>query len=404
VTPELRCNHAKYKSIAYIESAAYRFDIAKMQGVRCRLPGISAAFVRNIVPPYSALELRGSRADAYGVANCGRHHEPSKALCTLSMITNGHRALRQWPLLSLVFWILVAGIRRTRATIVLYALAIICAFVAVQSEPPVVYVGMFGMGAFLTIHLLRRLHNAYAVSLFMRLANVTRNWRSKLRHEPFTFNDGASRVVRSRSAATSTASTEKMKLYASHALAVIAADRIDRRVKRKIFELYLMASWFYTVMLSMLIYALEYYSLYRVDPDYFTGTDSAGFWQFAKLSFELLTPASFSHIVPTSRVPLFLCYSEVAIGVIILAILVFSILAASREAFHEDIGTFTSELHDTASAIETRIAELYKLNLVQLELALLMQHASTVNLIRKSRGLSELPIPEAPVVKKLGQR
>ncbi len=266
-----------------------------------------------------------------------------------------------------------------------------------------IYVAMFGMGAFLAIHLVRRLHNAYAAPLFLRLANVTRSWRSKFRHEPFTSNDGASKIVRPGSARASRASTKKMKLYASHALAVIAADRFDRRVKRKLFELHLMASWCYTVMLSMLIYALEYYSLYRVDPDYFTGTDSAGFWQFAKFSFELLTPASFSHIVPTSRIPLFLCYSEVAIGFVILAILVFSILAASREAFHEDIATFTSELHHAASAIETRIAEVYKLSLGQLELSLMMQHASTVNLIRKFRGLSELPIPQTPAVKNVRQ-
>jgi len=319
------------------------------------------------------------------------------------MITNGHRAVRLWPLLLLLFTILIAGIRQTRWTIVLYALALICAFVAVQSRPPLIYVAMLGMGVFLGIHLFRRLHSAYAVPPFMRLANVTRAWRSKFQLEPLTGNVGAPRSVRSGSPAKSPASSETMKLYASHALAMIAADRIDRRVKRKIFELYLMASWCYTVMLSILIYALEYYSLYRVDPDYFTGTDSAGFWQFAKFSFELLTPASFSHIEPTSRIPLFLCYSQVAIGVVILAILVFSILAASREAFHEDIATFTSELHNAASAIENRIAQLYKLSFVELERALLSKQASTVNLLRKFRGLPQLPILDTSPIKKVGQ-
>jgi hypothetical protein len=317
------------------------------------------------------------------------------------MITNGHRALRQWPLLLLFSWILVAGIQQTRSTIVLYVLALVCAIVAVQSGPPLIYVAMIGLGVFLVTHLLRSLHHAYAVPLFLRLANATREWRSGLPYEPLIA--GASRSACSDSAATSPADAAKMKLYASHALAVIAADRIDRRVKRKIFELWLVASWCYTVMLSMLIYALEYYSLYRVDPDFFTGTDSAGFWQFAKFSFELLTPASFSHIVPTSRIPVFLCYSEVAIGAVIFAILVFSILAASREAFHEDMATFTAELHRTASAIETRISEVYKLSLTQFEFSLLTQHASTVNLIRKFRGLSELPIPDTPPGKKVGQ-
>src|SRR3954468_22917377 len=317
------------------------------------------------------------------------------------MTKNGRRA-PQWPLLLLLLSILGAGIQQTRSTIVLYLVALICAFVAVQSRPPIIYVAMFGLGVLLIIHLLGKLHNAYSVTPFRRLANVTRKLRSNSQLEPLSLNTDPTKNIRCASAATLPPAA-KMQLYALHALAFVAADRIDKHVKRKIFELYLMGSWLFTVTLSMLIYALEYYSLYRIDPDSFRGTDSAGFWQFAKFSFELLTPASFSHIVPTSRIPLFLCYSEVAIGVVILAILVFSILAASREAFLQDIATFTSELRNTASAIETWIAQAYKLTFVEFELSLLSQHSSTVNLIRKFRRLPELPSPETSLVKKVGQ-
>jgi hypothetical protein len=317
------------------------------------------------------------------------------------MTTNGRRA-PQWPLLLLLLSILGAGIQQTRSTIILYLVVLICAFVAVQSRLPIIYVAMFGLGVFLIIHLLRRLHNAYSVTPFRRLANVTRKLRSNSQLEPLSLNTDPSKNIR-RASATTLPPAAKMQLYALHALAFVAADTIDKHVKRKIFELYLMASWLFTVTLSMLIYALEYYSLYRVDPDYFRGTESAGFWQFAKFSFELLTPVSFSHIEPTSRIPLLLCYSEVAIGVVLLAILVFSILAASREAFHDDIANFTSELHKTASAIETRVLEVYKLTFVQIELSLLTQNASTVNRIRKFRGLPELPIPGTSPAKEIGQ-
>src|SRR3954466_6465570 len=131
------------------------------------------------------------------------------------MITNGHRAVRHWPVLLLLFWILVGGIQQTRSTIVLYALALICAFIAVQSEPPVIYVAMFGMGVFLLTHLLRRVHNAYAVTPFMRMANVTREWRSKFRHQPLTLHDGASKSQNSGSTPAPPAPSEKVKVYAS---------------------------------------------------------------------------------------------------------------------------------------------------------------------------------------------
>src|SRR4051812_10276297 len=100
------------------------------------------------------------------------------------MITSGRRALRQWPLLLLFFSILLAGIQQTRSTIALYLLALICAFVAVQSKPPVIYVAMFGLGVLLGIHLLGRLRNAYSATLFRRLANVTRDLRARLHPKP----------------------------------------------------------------------------------------------------------------------------------------------------------------------------------------------------------------------------
>ena len=310
------------------------------------------------------------------------------------MTTKGHRGPRQWPLLLLLFSFLVTGVQQARMAIVLYLLALICALVAVQTNPPIIYVAMFGLGIFLGSHLLGALYNAYSVTLFERLANILRKLRSNLHREPSGSADATALPT----------VAEKLKLYALHAIAAVAAERLDRPIKRKIFELHLVASWLYTVTLSMLVYAIEYYALYRVDPDYFKGTDSAGFWQFAKFSFELLTPASFSHIEPTSRIPLLLCYSEVAIGVVILAILVLSILSASREVLRQDAAKFTAELHNTASAIETRISKVYKLSFVQLELSLLIQDGSTVNWIRKFRRLPELPIPATSPIDEIGQR
>src|SRR3954467_4988974 len=153
------------------------------------------------------------------------------------MSTNGRRALRPWPLLLLVFSIFLAGIQQIRSTIVLYFLALVCALVAVQSKPPVIYLAMFGLGVLLVIHLLVRLRNAYSATLFRRLANVTRDLRARLQPKPLS--------VRPAPAGTRPAPSEKIRLYRWHALAVITADRIDRHVKRKIFELYLMASWFF---------------------------------------------------------------------------------------------------------------------------------------------------------------
>src|SRR4051812_12626395 len=163
------------------------------------------------------------------------------------MTTNGRRA-PQWPLLLLLLAIVGAGIQQTRSTIVLYLVALICAFVAVQSRPPIIYVAMFGLGLLLIIHLLGSLHNAYSVTPFRRLANLTRKLRSNSQPEPLSLNTGPTNNIGCASAATLPPAA-KMKLYGLHALATVAADTIDKHVKRKIFELYLIASWLFTVTL-----------------------------------------------------------------------------------------------------------------------------------------------------------
>ena len=229
--------------------------------------------------------------------------------------------------------------------------------------------------------------------IFCRLTRFARELRLDLEREPLITSGDSSSIARPAAETTSELPPQTLKLYAVHAFALIAADRVNGPMKRRISDLYLIASWLYTVALSIFVYAVEYYSLYRVDPVYFSGTNGAGFCQFAKLSVGLLTPASFSHIEPTSRIPLSLCYSEVAVGVVILIILVLSILTASREGFHEAIEKFTSELHDTASAVEALISKIHNIELVQLEQVLSTENGLFVNLIRKLGGLPQLIIP-----------
>jgi hypothetical protein len=312
---------------------------------------------------------------------------------TPAMTANGQRASGQWTILFLLCRILVSGIQKSRSTFLLYATALLCTVVAVQSKAPVIFLAMFGLGAFLVTHLIGSLRKAYLNPVFCRLTRFARDLRLDLQREPLITRDDSSRRARPAVDATSELPSQTLKLYAVRAFAVIAADRVSRPMKRRISDLYLIASWLYTVAISIFVYAVEYYSLYRVNPDYFSGTNGAGFWQFAKLSIGLLTPASFSHIEPTSRIPLSLCYSEVAVGVVILIILVFSILTASREGFHEAIEKFTSELHDTASAVEALISKIHNMELVQVEQMLSTENGLVVNLIRKLGGLPQLTIP-----------
>jgi hypothetical protein len=81
-------------------------------------------------------------------------------------------------------------------------------------------------------------------------------------------------------------------------------------------------------------------------------------------------------------------------ALIILVILVFSVLTAAREKCKEDIDDFLTELSSLGKGIQEKCFTLFNIALSDIEIALLTNNGQFINMLRKARGLPELPLPQ----------
>ena len=83
--------------------------------------------------------------------------------------------------------------------------------------------------------------------------------------------------------------------------------------------------------------------------------------------------------------------AELLSSVLILVIGAFSILTAARDTYREDLRDFSDAVHQVALAIDHRIQVKYSVTPEALELQIAASSLSAVNLLRRFRGLPELP-------------
>jgi hypothetical protein len=305
------------------------------------------------------------------------------------------RFYRQWPLI-LVFLPAIRGAAvRLWSTFLLYSLATFAAlFILVSTNRPLLVVSIACLVPLLMVHLSRSLRKAYAASLFTQLVGLVGKLRSAIEAGTFVpWEQKATSTGSSGNPSGLAPTNPRQVAYSSHWLAQMIGERVKTVAKRRHYDLYLLASWFYTVVLTAVLFAFAHLGLHKAFPGAYADAEGAGFWSFLGLSLGILTTSNVSKISPVSAMANIASYAEVVCSLIILVILVFSILTAAREAFKENLDDFAAALGGVATALETRITAQWQVTIVELEVALLAESPSFVNSLRKLRGLPELPLP-----------
>ncbi len=302
-------------------------------------------------------------------------------------------AFRRWPL----FIAFAPGIYRAistfRTTYELYAVASICSIVIVTgSSKPLSLAATAGLAGFLVSHLYRSFRKAYSSSVFRAVSTLMTKLRDSVERGTFDSPQTAPQKHDSGTGAQPVAA-DPSSLYMLRSIADIVHSKIVSLVRGRSYDLYLIASWMYTVGLTAVVFAFEYLAISKLDSREFLSASAAGFWQFLGFSLGHLTPANVSPIVPCKAAAAFVCYCEGGCSILILVILFFTVLTAAREAFKDDLLQFATELDLIATAVDTRVTAVYRMTLAQAEYILLEKQGIMVNLLRKARGLPELPIP-----------
>lgn len=312
------------------------------------------------------------------------------------------RLYPQWPVIVVFLPAVGAAAARLWSTFLLYSLAAFAAlFILASNNRLLIIVSVVCLGPLLTVHLFRSVRKAYAASLFTQLVGLVNKLRGAIESGTFVPWDEKPPAAAQPSANTPSApATSPFQVaYLFHWLAQTIAERVRMVAKRRYHDLYLLASWFYTVLVTAVVFGLAHLGLHKAAPGAYADAEGAGFWSFLGLSLGLLTTSNVSKIGPVSAAASILSYAEVVCSLVILVILVFSVLTAAREAFKDDLDDFAAELGGVATALEARIVAKWQLSIVELEVAVLAESPSLVNSLRKLRGLPELPLPrpQAPV-------
>jgi hypothetical protein len=301
------------------------------------------------------------------------------------------RIWRQWPLILIFLPALGAAVTRLWATFLVYAVAAFGAlFVLVASRQWLVAAGVACLIPLLVVHLARSLRKAYAASLLTQLVGLIEELRVAVENgQLIPWNEQSTPVP---SPAASTLNPRQIA-YSWHWFAILGADRIRTVARRRYYDIYLLASWFYTVLLTAGLFALVHLGLNKAMPHSYADADGASFWSFVGFSLGVLTTSNVSKISPVAVAANIATYAEVLCSVVILVILVFSILTAAREAFRENLDELVSTINRLGTALETSITTHFRLTVVELEAALMTEMPAYVNQLRRVRGLPELVAP-----------
>jgi len=307
------------------------------------------------------------------------------------------RFYRQWPLIVVFLPAIGAAAARLWSTILLYSLAALAAlFILKSGNRWLLVFSVACLVPLLSIHLSRSLRKAYAASPLTRLTAWFDEARTGIESGRFLkLEETAAPVISSANQPTPATASPRQVAYSLHWLAGVIADQVKAVTKRRYYDLYLLASWFYTVVLTAVLFAFAHLGLHKISPGAYRDVDGAGFWGFLGFSLDTLTAHNVSKINPVTAVASIASYAEVVCSVVILVILVFSILTAAREAFKENLDDFNNALAGVATALETRIRAQWQLTVMELEVALLSENPGLVNGLRRLRGLPELPLPGA---------
>lgn len=277
------------------------------------------------------------------------------------------------------------------ALITMAALSALC--IVLSFNPYFLSFAMILLGMYLIITLYRNSKKAYQSSIFQGLADLAKELRIKLESGEQTLWKKVEYDPISKEG-TKDYEQQLSSFYFLNCGVEFIAEKLHMVAKRKIPDLYLIASWLGTVFITSLIYAFEYWALYKMNPTSFRADYELTFWSFWGFSFGKLAPSSISQVSPISDIATILCYSEVFCALLILVILVFSVLTVAREKYKDDIAEFTKEMRSLGSEMQKQFFQLYDIALPDVEKTLIRSNAALINLLRRMRGFPEIKLPE----------
>jgi len=111
----------------------------------------------------------------------------------------------------------------------------------------------------------------------------------------------------------------------------------------------------WTLLLTVIVFALEYRALEKIASGSFQGAGLSSFGQFLYFSFAVITTTSFGDIIPVAGWAKFLTSLEVLSGILIAIILFLVFTTVTVDRYRKSLDEFAGNLLKKAEEMKTRI-------------------------------------------------
>jgi hypothetical protein len=135
-----------------------------------------------------------------------------------------------------------------------------------------------------------------------------------------------------------------LSTYVATTLLYLIGERLQRVVNSRMLDLYFLGSLVYTFVLTVFVFAVEYFGVQRVWPGGFEGVADPGFVDFLAYSFSTLMMSEIALLRAMSEPALIVANFEL-VGSLALLVLLASVgITVARERYKEDFGSIVEQI------------------------------------------------------------
>lgn len=260
---------------------------------------------------------------------------------------------------------------------ILGTLAILAALaVMIVSQRHILMFAMFVLFSYLALHYIMRVRTAFqpnsvfgniGVLVGVMWEQTLTNFRNKeLRDEALI--DTNSPEFRKKH-------VENLKtLYIHNLTWSFFARKLDEVFSNRRTDLYFLWALIQTFILTVVVFAFEYFGLYKIQPTAFLSSGSTSFWSFLLFSFNAIIHAGFASLTPNSSWALLFANLETLASLLIGVIFFFVLLTSNRERYRQEIKTVIDNLSEGADQTAGFIQKEFKITMIEAEAQIVQEN------------------------------
>jgi hypothetical protein len=277
---------------------------------------------------------------------------------------------KNWTLAFLFLPSLVATFKSFKLRFISTMFGLIaCLLILLKVGTALMILAMALLFVYLAIHYARQFRSAFSTKSFFNDIGrgIQAVWNALRDSMVIKELEAAKNFDQTTDAYKAKRSSVLQNLFLANWLFLYASFRLKRIQDSRILDVYLIGSLVYTFLVTVIVFAFEYFALYQLQPTSFAGSSDSSFFFFLYASFNTLLTVGFGDFSPIGVIARILTSLELFAWILIFLILFFTITTIIRERYHKDVDALVIQLTSEHAAIESLILQEYKLSLQDVE-------------------------------------